>query len=158
MTDEKEKKQPKAKFGAGSMSTALWENTAEKDGNKFTFLTVSLQRSYKNSKGEWENPDLSLRLTDLPKAMLVLQKAYEEAMLGTKDNSEEQILTKKFLYFITFIFQHFEKMDIKKIKNIINSESKIWEDCHPEHREAIRNFARKIKVEIDIALSMEDVE
>lgn len=78
-------KKPKVKFKAGSMSTAIWENEGEKDGEKFAFKTVSLQRSFQDKEGNWKNPDLSLRVTDIPKAILVLQEAYANAILGTEE-------------------------------------------------------------------------
>jgi hypothetical protein len=40
------------------------------------FATVTLQRNYKNKNNEWQKTN-SLRLNDLPKAILALQKAYE---------------------------------------------------------------------------------
>ena len=40
------------------------------------YRTVSLQRSYKDKNGVWQHAS-SLRVNDLPRASLVLQKAFE---------------------------------------------------------------------------------
>ena len=76
--------QPVKKFNSGQISVAVWENIS-KDGK--TFHTVSLQRSYKSKDdAEWKKSH-SLRVHDLPKAMLVLQKAYEFLALRPDPNS-----------------------------------------------------------------------
>lgn len=65
--------QPIKKFHVGAVQAAVWENTS-KEGNAFS--TVSLARSYKDAKGDWQHTN-SLNANDLPKAILALQKAYE---------------------------------------------------------------------------------
>jgi len=67
---------PIAKYSIGNISAAVWENQS-KEGNSFN--TVSLQRSYKVGE-EWKSTT-SLRVADLPKAILALQKAYEHLSL-----------------------------------------------------------------------------
>lgn len=64
--------QPLQKYRAGAISATVWLNQAEKG----QFKTVSLERGYKDKEGVWKNTN-TLRLNDLPKAQLVLQKAYE---------------------------------------------------------------------------------
>jgi len=63
---------PIQKLQIGNISVAIWENEAS-DGKKFP--TVSLSRSYKQG-AEWKNSS-SFRVSDLLKASLALQKAYE---------------------------------------------------------------------------------
>lgn len=66
---------PVKRFRAGAVSAAIWENQSEKG----SYATISLQRSYKD-KEEWKNTR-SLRVNDLPKAMLVLNSAFEYLVL-----------------------------------------------------------------------------
>ncbi len=67
--------QPEARFTAGAISATVWQNSSPgKDG--MSYSTVSLQRSYKDRDGSWKHTS-SMRLNDLPKARLVLSKAYE---------------------------------------------------------------------------------
>ena len=67
---------PIQKFKAGGVQAAIWNNEAEKDGEKTEFQSVTLQRIYKDKAGEWKTA-ASFKATDLPKAMVVLGKAYE---------------------------------------------------------------------------------
>lgn len=69
--------QPVKKFSAGGVSAAVWENES-KDGQ--VFYSVTLDRRYKDANEEWKSSG-SLRQNDLPKAVLVLQKAYEYLVL-----------------------------------------------------------------------------
>ncbi len=70
---------PLKRFRAGAVSATVWNNHAkEGDGE---YKTVSLERGYKDRDGVWKNVS-SLRVSDLPRAALVLQKAYEYLALG----------------------------------------------------------------------------
>jgi hypothetical protein len=63
----------------GSIEVAVWENSS-KEGNKF--FTTTLNRNYKD-KEEWKKTD-SLRVDDLPKAILALQEAYHFAAIKSE--------------------------------------------------------------------------
>ena len=63
---------PIKKVSVGGIEAAVWENSS-KDGKKY--FTTSMERNYKDGE-EWKKTG-SLRTTDLPKAILALQKAYE---------------------------------------------------------------------------------
>ena len=65
--------QPVKKFSAGGIQVAVWENEG-KDGSKFN--TVSMDRSYKDKKDEWQKAN-TLKQNDIPKAIAALNKAYE---------------------------------------------------------------------------------
>lgn len=69
--------QPEARFTAGAISATVWQNASSgREGQQMGYYTVSLQRSYKDRDGSWKHTS-SMRLNDLPKARLVLSKAYE---------------------------------------------------------------------------------
>ncbi|MBR9676969.1 hypothetical protein GOV04_02415 [Candidatus Woesearchaeota archaeon] len=79
--------QPEKKFRIGSISATIWKNSAlNKQGEETSFNTISIERGYKDKNDEWQSTN-SLRVGDLPKAELVLKKAYEHIML---DNSADQ--------------------------------------------------------------------
>lgn len=87
--------QPEKKFSTGSLSATIWQNKGKrKTGEDVVFRTVSFQRSYKDKNGKWQTTN-TLRTNDLPKAALVLQKAYEYLVLremrSSADNSSEDI-------------------------------------------------------------------
>ena len=64
----------------GGITVSTWEN----DSKNGKFYTMTLQRCYK--EGEEFKYTGNLRVNDLPKAILALQKTYEKAVVG--DNSE----------------------------------------------------------------------
>lgn len=72
---------PEKKFSTGTVCATVWENQGKsKTGEIIGYKTISLQRSYKDKNGAWQNTS-SLRINDLPKAALVLQKSYEYIVL-----------------------------------------------------------------------------
>lgn len=83
-----DKKQPEKKYRVGSISATIWLNSRkDKEGNLSQFRTISFERSYKDKDDEWQSTN-SLRVGDLPKARLVLEKAYEYIML--KEHNGDQ--------------------------------------------------------------------
>ena len=76
---------PEKKFSTGAISVAVWCNKTVKDGKETEFRTVSLERRYKKGE-EWHSTN-TLRVSDLPKAALVLNKAFEYLVLN---GAEEQ--------------------------------------------------------------------
>lgn len=87
--ENKPKNTPEKKFSAGSIIVTVWNNSVidEKTGNENYYKTVSFDRRYLNKQGEWKTSN-SLRLNDLPKAVLALNKAYEYLVLKEKETVE----------------------------------------------------------------------
>lgn len=82
------KKRPDKKFRAGAVSATIWSNEGHNDkGETVTFKTVSFDRNYMDKEGNWQSTN-SLRASDLPKAVLVLQKAFEYLTLHDGDHIE----------------------------------------------------------------------
>ena len=80
-----ENNQPEKKFRAGAIAATVWLNEGQgKDGEKRAYNTISFERSYKDKDGKWKSTN-SLRINDLPRAVVVLNKAYE--YIVTKDRS-----------------------------------------------------------------------
>lgn len=77
---------PEKKFAAGGVSAAIWTNLT-KDSKEYT--TISFQRTYLDAKGEWQHTD-SMRVQDIPKLMLVAQKAYEYIVLKSDTDPAEE--------------------------------------------------------------------
>src|SRR3989338_6160687 len=91
---------PEKKFSAGAICATIWRNngTNKKTGEAVEYRTIQLDRRYKDKEGNWQSTG-SLRLNDLPKASLVLQKAYEYLVLkgqgsssSSVDEAEEEIV------------------------------------------------------------------
>ena len=81
---------PIKKFAAGAINIAIWENSG-KEGN--TFNTITIQRNYKDKKGEWKASN-SLQVTDIPKAIAALQRTYDFLVVKdqTKESEKEPII------------------------------------------------------------------
>lgn len=77
----KEPKSPIAKFSAGSIQVSVWQNET-KEGN--AFHSVSIQKNYKVGE-QWKSTN-SMKLNEIPKAILALQKAYEHLALKEYDS------------------------------------------------------------------------
>lgn len=81
---------PEQKYSTGAISATIWKNTGQsKTGETVEFNTITLQRRYKDKEGTWKSTN-SLRINDLPKASLVLEKAYEHLVLKENNSSIEE--------------------------------------------------------------------
>lgn len=69
--------QPEKTFRQGAVSASVFVNNGiNKNGKNFDVCKVSLQRSYKDKSGQWQNTG-SLGVNDIPKAVISLTKAYD---------------------------------------------------------------------------------
>ncbi len=71
---------PEKTFKAGQLSATIWKNQQD----KFETFNVQLQKNYKDKMGNWKTTN-NLSLNDIPKAEIILKKAYEFLVL--KDNA-----------------------------------------------------------------------
>lgn len=79
---------PLKKFKAGAISATIWENQGKnKQGDAISYNSISFDRSYKDANDEWQKTN-SLRTSDLPRAILVLNKAYEFVALNSLETKE----------------------------------------------------------------------
>ena len=77
---------PEKKFSTGGLNATVWQNQGKnKEGLDVSYRTVTFQRRYKDKNGEWQSTN-TLRINDLPKASLILEKAYEYLVM--KDMQE----------------------------------------------------------------------
>ena len=68
--------QPIARFRAGQVVSALWENEANVKGKAVTILKATVQRRYKDQEGNWQSSN-SLNRNEILLAIYCLQKAFE---------------------------------------------------------------------------------
>lgn len=79
---------PEKKFQAGGVSVALWKNKAKlKSGQEIETLSATIDRRYMDKDGKWQSSS-SLKLNDIPKALLALGQAYQY-MATKSENGEE---------------------------------------------------------------------
>ncbi|MCD6434079.1 MAG: hypothetical protein J7L14_00525 [Candidatus Diapherotrites archaeon] len=74
---------PIKKFSAGAISVAIWQNSSANG----EYYTVTMERRYLKDE-EWQSSN-TLRLNDIPKACLALQKAYEFLVLKEREPASE---------------------------------------------------------------------
>ena len=70
---QEEKRRPEQTFRAGAISVSVWKNTT-KEGDK-EYRSVTFERRYMDKDGNWKTSG-SLRVNDLPKAAVVIAKAF----------------------------------------------------------------------------------
>lgn len=85
---ENEKTKPENKHRAGGVVATTWLNKTEKDGETYENYNVVLERSYKDKDGNWKSTS-SLRLADIPKAVVLLQEAYKDIVMKTSEKESE---------------------------------------------------------------------
>jgi hypothetical protein len=78
---------PEKVFQHGAVKAAIFANDREKDGRYFTVKSVSFQKLYRDRDGLLKTTS-SLDVDDLPKAVVVLQKAYD--YLTVRQEFEDQ--------------------------------------------------------------------
>ena len=86
---------PVAKFRAGQVSAAIWENeVTTKAGKKVTMLKATVERRYKDRDGQWKSSG-SFSRNEIPLAVYCLQKSFEHIVEGQKDDDsvEEEIVS-----------------------------------------------------------------
>jgi len=68
---------PIAKFRAGAVSAALWENDIDVKGRTITILKATVQRRYKDKDDNWQSSG-SFSRNEIPLAIYCLQKCFEK--------------------------------------------------------------------------------
>lgn len=71
---------PLAKFRAGAIAATVWQNSAKGATGEVKYLCITLDRRYQDKNGQWQSTS-AFRTNDLPRAGLVLQKAYEHIVI-----------------------------------------------------------------------------
>ncbi len=79
---------PEKRFRAGGIEASIFENEVNQQGRQIKIKKVSFQKRYK-SGDSWKSTN-SLDINDLPKALLVLTKAYEFLILTPGGDKEEE--------------------------------------------------------------------
>lgn len=83
---------PLKSFRSGAIQVTIWENeTLTHEGQLIATKSVSFERRYKDKNGEWKSTN-SLKANDIPKATLLLSKAYEYLVLTGEDMADSHEL------------------------------------------------------------------
>jgi len=76
---------PVAKFKAGQVSAAIWENeVTTKTGRQVTMLKATVERRYKDRDGQWKSSS-SFARNEIPLVIYCLHKSFEHIIESHKD-------------------------------------------------------------------------
>ena len=75
---------PEKRFQSGGIEASVFENEIQQNGKTLKIKKVAFQKRYKSAQG-WKTT-YSLDINDIPKAILVLSKAYEHLVLNSDSN------------------------------------------------------------------------
>ena len=67
---------PEISFRNGPCGASVFAHEVDMNGKRVTVKKAVITKSYKNRNGEWKDTN-SLDVNDIPKAILVLTKAYD---------------------------------------------------------------------------------
>ena len=88
---------PEKRFSTGSIAATIWNNQGKgRNGEAVSYRTVSFQRRYKDPNGTWQTSN-SLRVNDLPRASLVLQKAFEYLVMKEEQDSNDYVVEEELI-------------------------------------------------------------
>ena len=81
---------PVAKFRAGQVSCAVWENEIKTDGRAVTLLKTTLERRYKDGDGNWKSSG-SFARSEVFLAIFCLEKALDYIIEHSRTTTEEEV-------------------------------------------------------------------
>lgn len=83
-----EENKPIHKIRAGGVVATVWENEREnKDGNKYTSKSVTIERSFKDQEDNWQTTN-SFNIVDLAKLQAVLMRVNELILISKEEHSK----------------------------------------------------------------------
>jgi len=77
-------------FRSGNIQASVWRNEADKDGQTVVRHSVRIQKQFRNDGGDYQETNYYFR-DDIPKLILVAQKAFEFIALSESKESEESV-------------------------------------------------------------------
>ncbi len=83
--------QPEITFRHGACSASIFQKDYQRGEESFSVRNVSFQRRYRDKNGDWQTTN-SLNVNDIPKAVVVLNKAYE--YLTSNGHAEAEVEAK----------------------------------------------------------------
>ena len=79
---------PEKSFRIGAVRASVWKNIREsKDGKTYEARSVTIDRTYKDREGNYKSNN-RFTAPEIPKAILLLQRAYEYLVLGPEEPEE----------------------------------------------------------------------
>ena len=87
---QQEKTKPIKDFKSGNVQASIWRNEVDKDGQTVVRHSVRIQKQFRDDDGDYKETNYYFR-DDIPKLILVAQKAFEFISLSESKEAEESI-------------------------------------------------------------------
>jgi hypothetical protein len=88
--EQQNNSKPIKDFRSGGVQASIWRNEVEKNGQTVVRHSVRIQKQFRKEDGNYEQTEYYFR-DDLPKLILVAQKAFEFISLKESKDAEESI-------------------------------------------------------------------
>ena len=87
---EQENDKPVKNFRSSNIQASVWRKEVEKDGQTVIRHSVRIQKQFRNDDGDYQETNYYFR-DDIPKLILVAQKAFEFIALTESKEAKESI-------------------------------------------------------------------
>ena len=87
---EQNKSKPIKNFRSGNIQASIWRNDVDKDGQTVVRHSVRIQKQFRNDDGDYQETNYYFR-DDIPRLILVAQKAFEFISLSESKEAEESM-------------------------------------------------------------------
>lgn len=87
---QQDKSKPIKDFRAGNIQASIWRNEEDKDGQTVVRYSVRIQKQFRNDDGDYQETNYYFR-DDIPRLILVAQKAFEYISLNESKDAEESV-------------------------------------------------------------------
>ena len=77
-------------FRAGNIQASVWRNEIQKDGQTVVRYSVKIQKQFRKDDGNYQETNYYFR-DDIPRLILVAQKAFEFIALNESKDTEESV-------------------------------------------------------------------
>lgn len=81
--------QPEKRFRAGGIAATVWMHQTVRNGQPTVYPSVNFDKRYKDKDGNWKSTT-NLNVADIPKAIMVLGKAYEHLAMKQEDGVRKE--------------------------------------------------------------------
>ena len=87
---QQDKSKPIKDFRSGNIQASIWRNEVDKDGHTVVRHSVRIQKQFRNDDGDYQETTYYFR-DDIPRLILVAQKAFEFISLSESKEAEESV-------------------------------------------------------------------
>jgi hypothetical protein len=87
---QQDKSKPVKDYRSGSIQASIWRNEEDKDGQTVVRHSVRIQKQFRNDDGDYQETNYYFR-DDIPRLILVAQKAFEYIALNESKEAEESV-------------------------------------------------------------------